>query len=77
MNKKNDDIQLKREAGQSLYNDLLNKVHKGNVDEMFKYFKDNVQYIDAYGDTPEQKMVNYCIFKYEATLNMYNALNKR
>lgn len=77
MQKKNDNIQLRREAGQSLYNDLLNKIHKGNVDDMFKYFKDRVQYIDAYGDNPEQKMINYCTFKYEATLNMYNALNKR
>lgn len=77
MQKKNDELHYKKEEGQLLYNTLLNKVHKGNVDEMFEYFKQRVQYIDVYGDNPEQKMINYCTFKYEATLNMYNALNKR
>lgn len=68
----NDRLESKLTAGKVLYTDILNKVHKGNVAEMYKYIKKCYDKIDLYGDTPEKALENYCAFKSSILLTYYN-----
>jgi len=68
---KETNVNDKKEAGIMLYNNILNKVHNNNVDEMYEYFKKKVERIEYYGNTPEDRMINYCSFKRDIVLRMY------
>ena len=61
----------KSQEGEMLYDKLLNEVHKGNFDEMYKYFLKNVERLKIYGITEEKQVLNYCTFQRDAVLNMY------
>lgn len=58
--------------GELLYNNILKNVHKNDINEMYKYFKHNIAYIDAYGDTIEKRLLNYCTYKSSVVYHMYN-----
>ncbi|MBO5388390.1 MAG: hypothetical protein J6A59_09650 [Lachnospiraceae bacterium] len=70
------DIELQKEEGELLYNILLNKVHNGDVNEMYKYFCSKVEHIKAYGKDDkgndiETQMINYCSFRRDSVISMY------
>lgn len=58
-------------SGKELYKDILNRVHNGNINEMYEYFKKNIERIDVYGDTIEKKLINYCNYKSDIVLRIY------
>ena len=60
-------------TGEKLFTDILHKVHNGNIDEMFNYFKECCNKIEMYGNTHEKALMNYCSFKTTDVLKYYNA----
>ena len=57
--------------GKVLYLDILSKVHKDNIKEMFNYIRKNNQRLELYGNTKEQALVNFCAFKPDLVLKYY------
>ena len=64
-------LQEKKERGQALYKDILNKVHKGNFEDMYLYISRRVERLNCYGDTKEQQVINYCTYKRDSVLYIY------
>lgn len=65
------DLNEKIENGKQIYNTLLNKVHKNNIEEMYNYFEKKFERIELYGDTPEKRLINYCTYKTNCVISAY------
>lgn len=70
--KSEEELDEQIEQGKQLFKIILDQKHNGNMDEMYQFFKDNIERIDIYGDTIEKKLVNYCTFKSDMVAYIYS-----
>lgn len=61
----------KNKTDESLYKDILNRFYKGNIDKMYEHFSMKIQYLEAYGDTKEKRLINYCTYKSDMVKQLY------